>query len=138
MNIPRLILLLALAGCLSVVAQSAKTPTNATGYTLKLWKNEKIIRNPTEADIRVAVTALDNSEDGPRLVLSTAGNTNELQVSGTPKGGFSFDYHEGVGDNYPLYLSKKSDHSAETAIKLLVAYMKGTDDWKKMVEWKKE
>ena len=138
MTIPRLILVLALAGCLSAVAQSAKTPTNATGYTLKFWKNEKIIRNPTEADIRAAVTALDNSEDGPRLVLSTAGNTNELQVSGTPKGGFSFDYHEGVGDNYPLYLSKKSDHSAETAIKLLVAYMKGTDDWKKMVEWKKE
>lgn len=93
-------------------------PTTTMSYSLKFWSNEKVIHNPTEADIKAAVTALNNSDDGPRLVLSTPGNANELQVSGTPKDGFSFDYHEGLGDNYPLYVSKKSDYSADTVIKL--------------------
>jgi hypothetical protein len=134
-----------LAGSISALAQTAKTKvvpnvviTNKVNYTLKLWKNEKLICNPTEADIKAAVTARDNSEEGPRLVFSTPGNTNELQVSGTPKAGFSFDYHEGLGDSYPSYGSKKHDHSAETTIKLLAAYMKGADDWKKLVEGKKQ
>lgn len=141
-------LFLVLAAGLGVNAQAAETASTTNtpaskashpmNYTLKLWKNEKLIPHPTEADIRAAVTGLDNSEDGPRLILSTTGNTNELQVSGTPKDGFSFDYHEGLGDNYPIYVSAKTDYKADTVIKLFDAYLKGGDDWKKLIEWKKQ
>jgi hypothetical protein len=122
----------------AVKTQAPSAPINTMTYTLKLWSNEKLIHNPTEADIKAAVTGLNSSDDGPRLVLSTAGNTNELQVSGSPKGGFSFDYHEGLGDNYPLYVSKKSDYSADAVIKLFDAYLKGGSDWKSQVEWQKQ
>lgn len=115
----------------------AKTTPSTTGCTLKIWEHERIIPDPTEADIRAAVTALDDSAMGPRLRLSMDGGANEINLSGTP-GDFGFDYHEGVvhAGNY-FYGSKRTDYSVETAIKLLVAYRNDAPDWKGMMEWQK-
>jgi hypothetical protein len=115
-------------------------PITASGTlrcTLKIWENERIIPDPTEADIRAAVTALDDSEMGPRLRLGMNGHSDEMDLSGTP-GDFGFNYHDGVvhARGY-FYASKRTDYSVETAIKLLVAYRNGVPDWKTMVEWQK-
>ncbi len=63
---------------------------------LILWNGNKLINNPTEADIRAAVTALDDSELGPRLRLSLNGNATRIELSGSPRAGFGLDYREGV------------------------------------------
>jgi hypothetical protein len=115
----------------------AMPASNTLTCTLKIWESGKIIPAPTETDIRAAVMALDDSEMGPRLRLSMDGDTNRMELSGTP-GDFGFDYHEEAvqAEGY-FYASRRTDYSTETAIKVLVAYRNGTPDWQTMVEWKK-
>ena len=145
MKISGLIPLLLLLGCSpkdapprSTLNANTSTPANTMSCTLKIWKGEKTIPNPTEADIRAAVTALDNSEIGPRLLLSLHGGAGQIELSGTPRDGFGLDYREGaVSEGGYIYASKRTDYSAETAIKVLVAYRNGAPDWKTMAEWDK-
>ena len=106
--------------------------------TLKLWENGKLIPNPTEADIRAAVSALDDSALGPRLLLSINGNGSQIQLSGAPPGDFALDYRErGADEAGYFYASRRCDYSTDAAIKILLAYRNGTADWATMVEWEK-
>jgi hypothetical protein len=117
---------------------AAMTVANTSGFTLKLWAPERIIANPTEAAIRSALEALDESEMGPRLLLSINGGANRLQLTGNPRDGFGFDYFEGtVGEGDHFYTSKRYDHSIDEAMKVLLGFLSGTADWRAMVEWKK-
>ena len=114
------------------------TSPTVTGCTLTIQKGGKVINNPAEADIRGAVEALDDSEVGPRLLISLNGGAGQIELSGTPRYGFAFDYREGPAkDGATIYASKKTDYPAETAVKVLVAYRNGAPDWKTMVEWDK-
>lgn len=145
MKISGLIPLLLLLGCSpkdapprSTLTAKAATAANPTSCTLKIWKGEKTTPNPTEADIRAAVAALDNSEIGPRLLLSLEGGAGQMELSGAPRDGFGLDYREGAASEEAcIYASKRTDFSTETITKVLLAYRNGAADWKTMVEWNK-
>ena len=127
------------AGQPSSTAQvSPVTSTNTVNCALKIYKTGQLIDQPTEADLRTAVAALDDSELGPRLALSFDGGTNGMYVTGTPRYGFGLEYHEGVvSDGDHGYASKKTDLSAETVTKVLLAYRSHAPNWKAIVEWEK-
>jgi hypothetical protein len=117
---------------------TATTASADLSCTLKLWQNEEIIPNPTEADIRAAVLALNASELGPRLRLSMDGDGSQIQLSGTPRDGFALDFRErGADEEGYFYASRRCNYPADAAIEVLVAYRNGTADWSTMVEWKK-
>jgi hypothetical protein len=116
----------------------ATTASTDLSCTLKLWKNEKVLHNPTEADIRAAVTALSNDEMGPRLLLKMDGCGSQIQLTGTPQDGFAFEYRERSADAEGcFYSSERYDYPTEMAIKVLSAYRSGVADWATMVVWKK-
>ncbi len=114
------------------------TASTDLSCTLKLWKNDQILPNPTEVDIRAAVTALSNDEMGPRLLLRMDGCGSQIQLTGTPQDGFAFEYRERSADaeGY-FYSSKKHDYPPEMAVKVLTAYRSGVADWATLVAWKK-
>ena len=114
------------------------TTSTDLSCTLKLWENERIIPNPTEADIRAAVLALDDSQLGPRLLLSMDGNGSQIQLTGAPPDGFGLEYRERAADEAGyFYSSRRYDYSPDAAIKVLIAYRNSVADWATMVEWKR-
>ncbi|MGO8836891.1 MAG: protein kinase domain-containing protein [Limisphaerales bacterium] len=97
--------------------------------TLKFDENEKTIPNPTEADIRAAVTSHKDGI-GPVFYIGLDGTEDFLRIS-VFKGAFSFDGREGnVG-----YMSKRDILSIEEAVKVMTAFRNGSADWKRMVDW---
>ncbi len=130
--------LLLLLGCSPPKEAPPPSTTNPKPppSVLLLWKENKLINNPTEADVRAAVAALDDSEIGPRLRLSLNGNATRIELSGSPQGGFGLDYREGAAQKRrAVYASAKTDLSAETVTQVLVAARNGAPDWKKLLEW---
>jgi hypothetical protein len=114
------------------------TASTDLSCTLKLWKNGRIIPNPTEADIRAEVLALDDSVFGPRLRLSMNGNGSQIELSGTPQDGFALDYRERSTDETGyFYASRRCDYPADVAIRILIAYRNSVADWATMAEWKR-
>jgi len=110
---------------------NANTTTRAKNMscTLKFDENEKTILNPTEADIRAAVTSHKDGI-GPIFYIGLDGTEDFLRIS-VFKGAFSFDGREGnVG-----YMSKRDILSIEEAVKVMTAYRNGSADWKRMVDW---
>jgi hypothetical protein len=69
MKIQHIIPLLLLAGGITVGAQTTNTPTHtkAMNYKLTNLQNNKVIENPTEADIRSVVVSLHDDDGGIRL-----------------------------------------------------------------------
>lgn len=139
-----LIPLLLLLGCSRKDAPPASTPNintnaaNSMSCTLTIWKDQKTIGDPTEADVRNAVAALDDNDIGPRLALSLDGGALKIELSGTPRDGFGLDYRDQAARaaGY-VWASKQTDLSAETCTKVLVAARNRAPDWKDLIEWKK-
>ena len=124
--------LLLLVGCSAMSAQTTNSPTNTNtpthrktmSYTLMFEESKTTIPNPTEADIRAAVTSYKDFE----IDLSGTEDFLRITVSGRA---FSFDGKDGnVG-----YMTKKDVVSIEEAVKIMTAYRNGSADWKKMVDW---
>ena len=99
-------------------------------YTLDIC-GEKKIQNPTEADIRQAISILDADKNSAFLILGTWDMTY-IQSSGDTKDGFDLEYQD--GDLKHHYRANK--FKAEEIIKAMTSYSTGTDNWKKTAEWK--
>jgi hypothetical protein len=91
----------------------------------------KKIQNPTEADIRQEVFALDTETNDAFIILGPTDMTY-IQTSGDQKIGFDLEYQE--TDIKHHYRAKRSI-AAEEVVKALVSYSIASDDWKHMVEW---
>ena len=92
-----------------------------------MYEYSKItIPNPTEADIRAAVTSYKDFQ------INTSEVDDFLRITVPPsEHTFIFDGRDGnVG-----YMTKKDVVSTEVAVKIMTAYRNGSADWKKMVDW---
>ncbi|MGZ5508709.1 MAG: hypothetical protein ACXWKH_20235 [Limisphaerales bacterium] len=110
----------------------AATHTNSMTYTLEFQENDKIIHNPTEADIRSAL-ASHNDDFGPVLVIKTDGTADFIRVVAEQDGHFSFQHSP---DGKVVFVSTKETFSVDEATKVAVGYAKGLPDWKNLVDWK--
>lgn len=105
-------------------------PDKTMSYTLDICGDKKI-ENPTEAEIRQAVLALDTTKNEAFLVLGSTDMTY-IQTGGDQKVGFDLEYQE--SDVRHHYRAKR-DFTAEEIVRILVSYAAGTDNWKKSAEW---
>jgi hypothetical protein len=92
---------------------------------------DKKIQNPTEADIRRAVFALDTEMNDAFLILGRT-DVAYIQTSGDQKAGFELEYQE---DDIKHHYRATRDLTADEIVKALVSYSIGSDDWKRLVEW---
>jgi hypothetical protein len=92
---------------------------------------ENRIQNPTEADIREAVLAMDTKRGGAFLVIVVSKMTY-LQASGDQRMGFEMEYQE--ADIQHHYRAKRRFTSDE-AVKALTSYTTGADKWKTTAKW---
>jgi len=102
-------------------------------YKLVNLQNNKVIPNPTDADIRATVHSL-HDDFGPVLALETTGEEQPLQMDEIEKGSFGFNCKDG---DTGYFVKKGHECSAEVAIKIIISYRDGTADWKTMTEWDK-
>jgi hypothetical protein len=132
MKILHIIPLLLLAGGITVGAQTTNTTprTKTMSYALRNLQNDKVIPNPTDADIRATIASLKD-DFGPVLALEI-GDSQPLQMDEVSKGHFGFSCQEGQTG----YFSDKHEFSTEDAIKLIISFRDGTADWKKMTTWR--
>jgi hypothetical protein len=134
MKIQHIILLLLLAGGITVGAQTTNTPTHtkAMNYKLTNLQNNKVIDNPTETDIRAVVASL-HDDDGGILTLDPDGADSSMQIDQVEKGRFHFNCQDGK----TTYIQKEGHEcSSEVAIKILISFRNGTKDWKTLTEWR--
>ena len=106
------------------------TSEDTMSYTLDV-SGERTVPNPTEADIRTAVFALDTTKNAAFLILGQTKMTY-IQTSGDTKAGFELEYQE--SDVKHHYRAKRR-FTADEIVKALVSYMSGTAEWKQMTEW---
>ena len=99
-------------------------------YALDVY-GDKNIQNPTEADIRQAVSSLAD-EDGAFLILGTSDMTY-IQAVVDRQFGFDLEYQEDDTEHH--YRARRNDFTVEEIIKAMTSYSTGADDWKKTVEW---
>ena len=92
---------------------------------------DKKIQNPTAADIRQAVFALDTKKGEAFLILGPTDMTY-IQTSGDQKVGFDLEYQESDAKHH--YRAKR-DFTANEVVKALVLYSNSADDWKKTADW---
>lgn len=93
---------------------------------------DKEIQNPTDTDIRQAVSSLDTDKNSAFLVLATSELTY-MQTSGDKNIGFSLEYQEGNTEHH--YQAKRDDFTAEEIIQAMISYCAGSENWKKISEW---
>jgi hypothetical protein len=98
--------------------------------TLDICGRRKL-KNPTEADIRQAVFALDAKEGDAFLILGPTEMTY-VQTSGDHNVGFDLEYQE--TDPKHHYRAKRA-FTADEIVKVLISYSAASDDWKKATEW---
>src|SRR5512134_3313570 len=126
-----LALLVVAAGCGSQGTTTTTPPRAGTmNYTLDICGARKI-QNPTEADIRQAVFALDTKQEDAFLILGPTDMTY-IQTSGDPRVGFVLEYQEADAKHH--YRAKR-ELTADEIVKALVSYAASTDDWKTAAEW---
>ena len=101
-------------------------------YKLKNQQNGKVILNPTDVDIKAMVASLKD-DFGPVLALVTDSGDEPLSMDEIEKGKFGFTCQDGN----TVYFSKDGHEcSADVAIKIIISYRDGTQDWKKLSDWK--
>jgi hypothetical protein len=109
------------------------TQTNAMNKTLDMDPGDgsKAIQNPSEADIRKAVSSLQHDAEPGFLILKmNAGNM--LQVTCVAKGSFAIQVQEGDEKHQRQAVKNLS---TDDTITLLLAYLKEDPAWKKLVNW---
>lgn len=112
-------------------SQPVESAPKTIAYTLNIC-GDNIVRNPTAADIRAAVFALDGDKKHCFLILN-ADDTTYIQTRGTVEVGFDeLEYQE--GDTLHHYRAKR-DFTAEEVVNVLVSYVSGSADWKQAADW---
>ena len=102
-------------------------------YTLGDDNHDKIAENPTVQQIKAAVASLDG--DHVQAVYVNRDDKHGIQANWIGPNAILFQY--GDGDDRHLYRSSKN-YPPDMAVKLLMSFMSGKDDWRKMVEWEPE
>lgn len=92
---------------------------------------DRKIQNPSEADIRRAVFALDTKKNDAFLVLGQDDMTY-IQTAGDQKVGYDLEYQQ---DDIKHHYRAKRYFTVEEIIGALVSYSIGSDDWKTMADW---
>jgi len=108
----------------STVITNATTKTKTMSYTLQfITGGEKDIHNPSEADIRAALTS--HKEDfGPVFEIHSDGTDGFFAVVSEQDSHFSFQYaHD---RKKVIYVSKKETFSIEDGVKAAVEFLKGS------------
>lgn len=108
--------------------------SNAPGKTLSCTLEvggEKKIPNPSEADIRGAVMAMDTRKGGAFLVI-TVTELTYIQTSGDHRLGFELEFQE--RDVQHHYRTKRRLNTEEV-VKVLAAYATGQGEWKQTADW---
>ena len=108
------------------------TKTNTMSYKLTFFDSQQTISNPTEADIRAAVTS-HKDDFGPIFIIGLDETKGFIRVVAEQDSHFSFQY---TVDGSVVYVSTKETFSIEDAVKVSATYKNGSADWKKMVDWK--
>jgi hypothetical protein len=108
------------------------TPRKTMSHTLDVCGSKKV-RNPSEADIRAAVSALDTAKGEAFLILGPT-NMTYIQTGGDRKIGFDLEYQENDAKHH--YRAKRN-FTDEEIVKVLICYMTGGDDWKKTADWER-
>ena len=120
-----------LTGCGGQRATTATPPTASTMNTTLDICGLKKIPNPTETDIRQAVSTLDTGKNDAFLILGPTEMTY-IQIAGDEKAGFHVEYQENDVEHH--YRAKR-DLTVDEVVKTLLAYSAGSDEWKRMTEW---
>jgi len=100
-------------------------------FKLTSEQNNKVIANPTDADIHAMVVSLTD-DFGPVLTLQTPGDAQYLSMDEIAKGKFGFTCKDG---NIAWTTKDGHECSPEVAIKIIISYRDQTPDWKKLGEW---
>jgi len=129
--IPRLLIAICAAVIFAGDCHGQGQTGKSRACTLDL-SEEKKVSNPTEADIRAGVTSLDGDKNIYVIVRTDA--KHWIQASWAAEGVVDFDFADGSRD--AQYHTPKR-YPKEIAMKVLVSYLSGTADWKKLVEWEK-
>ncbi len=116
-----------------VLTETVQFKIEALTFTLDFCGTEKT-ENPTEADLRQSVAALDSEKNDAYLALGSSDMTY-LQVSGDEKAGFVMEYQE--RDLKHHFQANRRDLTAAEVVKALVSYSTGTEEWKTSAEWSK-
>lgn len=92
--------------------------------------NGKSVSRPTAEQIKAAVAKLD----GDRVVflILRMDETHFIQVNWDAKDQFSFQYAAGNDDRI---FETTRKYPADVAVRVLLSYLSGTEEWKKGVEW---
>ena len=126
-----IVVIAAFIGCGRRATTTATPPkANAMNYTLDIC-GDKRIQNPTESDIRQAVSALDTNSGDAFLILGSTEMTY-IQTGGDQKVGFVLEYQDTDAKHH--YRAKRN-LTVDEIVKALVTYSTGADDWKTMAEW---
>ncbi len=140
MKIQHVISSLWIVGCCAVSAQVTTRSTNPTtkatamNYTLVfITGSKKDIHNPTEADIRAALTS-QKDDFGPVFDIHPDGTDEFFAIVSEQDGHFSFQHSP--DRKKVIYASKKETFSIDDGVKAASEYLKGSPDWKKLGDWK--
>jgi hypothetical protein len=108
------------------------TPKKSVNFKLTNEQNNKVVANPTDADIHAMVVSLTD-DFGPVLSLQTLGDAQYLSMDEISKSKFGFTCKDG---NIAWTTKDGHECSPEVAIKIIISYRDQTPDWKKLGEWK--
>jgi len=112
---------LVLGGCAEKLERSGRKP-------MKLdICGERTLVDPSDADIRSALGALDAGSGDAFLVLGATEMTY-IQASGHRKRGFDLEYQDGSTDRH--FRATNENFTIDDVAELLIAYRNGDYGWK--------
>jgi len=119
--------MLVLAAVVSFVGGCSRNE-EAVVQTMKLdICSEKTIVNPTEADIRSALSSL-NTKSGDAFVILGPSDMTYIQASGDQNVGFDLEYQEGTIHQH--YRAKQEPIPLNAIIEAFIAYRNENSEWK--------
>lgn len=100
----------------------------------KLYFIEKLISSkPTEEQIEEVLNKVD--ADSSSYIILSETDMIYMQATGDIKDGYYIEYQENSNDNH---FESDGLYSYEITKKLFNSYLNNSDEWKKIIPWKKE
>lgn len=114
--------------------QSKKTAKNSTESEKQIKEedmqlhicDDKIIKNPSDEDIRDAFSKLDTKTGVDFIILGPTAMTY-IQASGDRNVGFDLEYQEGTVDKH--FRAKEKHITLKDVVNAFIAYRNGSTNW---------